>query len=345
MRQPQYREQTSVHRFSGKENFSVGERGPSTPLGMTAKESAANVCAMEKRRLGKTDMQVSVLGFGASEIGYEEASQATVEQLLKSALDAGLNVIDTAECYRDSEAMIGKAVGNRRADYYLFTKCGHPHGAESGANWSHQSILESIERSLGRLQTDVLDVVHLHSCSEAELRKGEAIAALQAARDRGHTRFIGYSGDGQAARYAVECGAFDSLQTSINIADQEAIELIVPLARERGMGVIAKRPIANVAWKTGHKPANSYHQIYWERLQKLGFDFLRTADLDKAIATALRFTLSVPGVATAIVGTAKPERWEQNAQLIEAGALSDAEFNAVRERWDDIAPRTWVGQT
>ncbi len=300
---------------------------------------------MEKRPFGKTGMQVSVLGFGAAEIGYEEASQSTVEQLLKSALDAGLNVIDTAECYRESEEMIGKAVGNRRADFYLFTKCGHPHGAESAPNWTRDSILESIERSLRRLQTDVLDLVHLHSCSEAELRKGEAIVALQTARDRGHTRFIGYSGDGHAARYAVECGAFDSLQVSINIADQEAIELSMPLARERGLGVIAKRPIANVAWKTGHKPANSYHHIYWERLRKLSFDFLRTTDPEKTIATALRFTLSVPGVHTAIVGTKKPERWEQNARLLETGALSEADYKAIRERWDDVAPKTWIGQT
>jgi aryl-alcohol dehydrogenase-like predicted oxidoreductase len=312
---------------------------------MTAKESAANLRVMEKRQFGKTDMQVSVLGFGASEIGYEESSQSTVEQLLKSALDAGLNVIDTAECYRGSEELIGKAVANRRGDFYLFTKCGHPYGAESAANWSHDSILKSIERSLRRLQTDRLDLVHLHSCSEAELRKGDAIAALQTARDRGHTRFIGYSGDGQAAHYAVECGAFDSLQVSINIADQEAIELTVPLAHERGIGVIAKRPIANVAWKTGHKPANSYHQIYWERLRKLSLDFLQTTDLEKTIATALRFTLSVPGVDTAIVGTTKPERWEQNAKFLEAGALSETEFDAIRERWDDVAPMTWIGQT
>ncbi len=300
---------------------------------------------MEKRRFGKTDMQVSVLGFGGSEIGFEEADRRTVGTLLRSALDAGLNVIDTAECYRGSEELIGETVGDRRNDFYLFTKCGHPHGMESGGNWSQASLLESIERSLRRLKTDRLDLVHLHSCSEAVLREGEAIAGLQKARDRGYTRYIGYSGDGHAARYAADCGAFDSLQTSISIADQEAIELTLPVAREKQMGVIAKRPIANVAWKNGHRPANSYHQEYWNRLRKLDYSFLRSADLDKTVSVALRFSLSVPGIQTAIVGTTKPERWEQNARLLQAGPLSQEQFNEIRERWNEIAPRIWVGQT
>src|SRR5256885_5128206 len=279
---------------------------------------------MEKRRLGKTDMDVSVLGFGGSEIGYEKASPKAVDELLNSALDAGLNVIDTAECYWGSEEMIGQAVSGRRNEFYLFTKCGHPHGLESGADWSRQSILESIKRSLRRLQTEVVDLVQLHSCSETELRKGEAIAALETARERGYTRYIGYSGDSRAARYAVDCGAFDTLQTSINIADQEAIELTLPRAREKQMGVIAKRPIANAAWRTGHKPIDSYHHTYWERLRKLNYEFLRNLDLERSVAIALRFTLSLPGVHTAIVGTSKPERLQQNAQMLEEGPLDPA---------------------
>lgn len=299
---------------------------------------------MEKRRLGKTDMDVSVLGFGGAEIGFESASPDGVEKLLKGALDAGLNVIDTGECYRDSEELIGRAVSDRREHFYLLTKCGHPHGMESSANWSQASLLESIERSLRRLKTDRLDIVHLHSCSESELRKGEVITALQTARERGYTRYIGYSGDSRAAHFAVECGAFDTLQISINIADQEAIDVTVPLAHKKQMGVIAKRPIANAAWKTGHRPANSYHHEYWERLRKLNYDFLCNADFEKTISVALRFALSVPGVHTAIVGTTKPERWQQNAQLLEAGPLSEAEFAAIRHRWEEYAPRTWIGQ-
>jgi aryl-alcohol dehydrogenase-like predicted oxidoreductase len=299
---------------------------------------------METREFGKTDMRVSVLGFGASEIGFEEADQGTVDTLLRTVLDGGLNVIDTGECYRNSEEMIGRAVSDRRDDYYLFTKCGHPHGIESGANWTSDSLLESIQRSLRRLQTDHLDIVHLHSCDENILRKGEAITALQTARERGYTRYIGYSGDGYAAQYAAECGAFDSLQTSINIADQEAIEMTLPAARKHEMGVIAKRPIANAAWKSNNKPSQGYHHEYWERLRKLDYPFLRTSNLEKAISMALRFTLSVPGVHLAIVGTTKPEHAMRNVALLDARPLSNEEFDQIREQWCEVAPQTWIGQ-
>lgn len=311
---------------------------------MTSPVRCLTLGVMEKRQLGKTDMRVSVLGFGGSEIGYEGASQETVERLLNSALDAGLNVIDTAECYEDSEELIGKAVGRRRDDFYLFTKCGHPRGIGS-EDWSSASILQSIERSLQRLQTETLDLVLLHSCSEAMLRKGDAISALQTARERGYTRYIGYSGDSIAGRFAVECGAFDTLQTSVNIADQESIEITIPSARERGMGVIAKRPIANAAWKEGHKPIDSYQHTYWNRLRKLDYEFIRRGPLERSIAHALRFTLSVPGVHTAIVGTTRPERWPENAKLLETGMLTEDEFEAIRDRWEEIAPQTWIGQT
>lgn len=297
---------------------------------------------MEKRQLGKTDMQVSVLGFGGAEIGFENASPKSVTRLLNHAIDAGLNIIDTAECYERSEALIGQAVANRRDEYYLFTKCGHPDDFES-EDWRPASLLRSIERSLRRLRTDYLDGIHLHSCSAAELRQGDVIEALQRARERGHTRYIGYSGDGSAARYAIECGQFDTLQISISIADQEALDLLLPLARERHLGVIAKRPLANVAWKYKKKPEDDYYHAYWERLRRLEYDFLRVG-IKKAVATALRFTVSVPGVHTAIVGTAQSGRWKENAASIGAGPLLPEHFERIRARWREIADDTWVGQ-
>jgi len=286
-------------------------------------------------------MNVTVLGFGGR--GHRGRDMENIGKVLNSALDAGINVIDTAECYEGGEESIGNAISRKRRDeFFLFTKCGHPRGIGSG-DWSANSILESIERSLRRLQTDRIDLIQLHGCSEAVLKKGEAISALEKTRERGWVRYLGYSGDGHPARFAVECEAFDVLQTSINIADQEAISQIAPLARTRNIGLIAKRPLANFAWKTGHKPINSYHHEYYERLRKLNFDFLRNDE--PSIAIALRFVLSVPGVQTAIVGTTKPERCQENARLLESSPLPQNEYNAIRDRWDVIAPKTWIGQS
>ena len=298
---------------------------------------------MEKRRLGNTDMNVSVLGFGGSEIGYERAPLPSVSKLLNGALDAGLNVVDTAECYVISEELIGKAIGGRRADYNLFTKCGHERGW-SYPDWRPASLWKSIERSLSRLKTDHVDLLQLHSCSEAELRKGDVIEFLRRARERGYTRHIGYSGDGQAALYAVNCGEFDTLQTSINIADQQALDLTLPAATTRNMGVIAKRPLANVAWENGDRPPrDGYGYPYWQRLQKLKYDFLRD-DLDRSLATALRFVLTIAGVHTAIVGTTKPGRFSENAAALQAGALPKELFESIRSRWGEVAGSDWAGQ-
>lgn len=297
---------------------------------------------MEKRKLGNTDMMVSVLGFGGAEIGFEGATQKEVEVLLNQALDAGLNVIDTATGYMNSEELIGKAVSGRRDEYYLFTKCGWS-GNSGEDTWSPSLLLSHIEKSLQRLRTDRLDLIQLHSCSEDILRRGDVIDAVQRARDRGYTRYIGYSGDGEAAKYAIGTGAFDTLQTSINIADQQVLRENLPLARQKNMGVIAKRPIANAAWKTGKKPKDAYHHEYWERLRVLQYDFLK-GDIDAAVGIALRFTLGQPGVHTAIVGTKRPGRWKYNAALLDAGPLPQAEIQAIRARWDQFAEPDWIGQ-
>ena len=306
---------------------------------------------LEKRRFGKTDMQVALLGFGGAEIGYEKTDPATVAKLLNAALDAGLNVVDTAECYIDSEVQIGEAIGKRRKEFFLFTKCGHILPDESrGEAWTKEAVLASVERSLKRLKTDVIDLVQLHSCSQAELEKGACIEALELAKKQGKTRYIGYSGDSKTARWAIESGRFDSLQTSINVADQECIELTLPLAKEKQMGVIAKRPIANAAWRYDEKPENSYHQEYWRRLQELKYawasgDARAKTDASGPAGVAMRFTAMQPGVCVLIVGTTKPERWKQNADLMEAGPLAKDLHDSIRARWKETAKADWIGQT
>ncbi|MDQ2800913.1 MAG: aldo/keto reductase, partial [Armatimonadota bacterium] len=103
------------------------------------------------------------------------------------------------------------------------------------------------------------------------------------------------------------------------------------------IGVIAKRPIANALWKN----SDPHAQPYGPRLQKLAYDFLQT---DKDVETALRFTLSQPGVCTAIVGTKNPDRWAQNAQMIAAGPLPQEHIDQIRARWQQVTQPDWVGQ-
>ena len=286
-------------------------------------------------------MNVTVLGFGGAEIGFNDMAQSEVDAMLGAALDAGLNVIDTAECYFSSEEKIGRAVSHRRDDFFLFTKCGHAQDLE-GDDWQPQMLERSIERSLQRLGTDCLDLIQLHSCDAETLRRGEVTQVLQRAREAGKTRFIGYSGDGENAVEAVCSGAFDTLQTSFSIADQEPLTLTLPAAQKMNLGVIAKRPIANAAWRYGAKqPADDYHHEYWRRLRALDYDFLGA---ENPAATALRFTLAAPQIATAIVGTTNPKRWDENARILENGTLSPNGIDSIRARWNTVAGDDWKGQ-
>jgi aryl-alcohol dehydrogenase-like predicted oxidoreductase len=296
---------------------------------------------METRQLGKTGLEVTVLGLGTSEIGFQLEEGADVGPLLNEALDAGLNLIDTAECYRDAESKIGSAVGHRRDDFFLFSKTGHASGLE-GDDWDPAMMARGIERSLANLRTDHLDLLQLHSCSLDLLQRGEVVQVVQRAKEAGKTRFIGYSGDGPEAQWAIQSGLFDTLQTSISVCDQANIDLM-PQAIERGMGVIVKRPVANGVWRSSEPPASPYAWPYYERYRTLAYPW---SD-DPAVAgrTALRFTLSVPGVSTMIVGTRTPGRWLQNAAVVAEGALSDAEYRAIRDRWAEVAQPDWVGLT
>ncbi|MFN0010025.1 MAG: aldo/keto reductase [Phycisphaerales bacterium] len=297
------------------------------------------------RPFGSTGLTVSALGIGASEIRAAEATDDTVDRLLTEALDAGVNVIDTAECYGDSEEKLGRTlgVGGRRGRFHLFTKVGHEHGWSAGEDYSAAAITRTIDRSLSRLRTDHVELVQLHSCGVETLSRGECIEALERARQQGKTRFIGYSGDNEAAAFAVATGRFDTLQTTISIADQLGIDRWVADAARRDMGIIAKRPIANAAWIANLQPG-AYGHEYVGRLHTLGYPFLSRPASESA-ALALRFTLSVPGVHTAIVGTIRPGRVADNARVLAAGPLSAADYAAIRSRWSQVAEPSWVGLT
>jgi len=291
---------------------------------------------------GNLGIQVSELGFGGSEIGFGDVPQTDVDLLLNTALDAGINVIDTAECYAESESKIGEAISHRRGEYFLFTKCGHSR-VEGLADWNPKLLRLQIDESLTKLKTDHLDLIQLHSCSVEHLERGEIIEVLEEAKRAGKARWIGYSGDRDEALFAVRSGRFDTLQTSCNMFDQEVLSETIPTALERGMGVIAKRPIGNAVWRWGSiEECPAYPKPYWQRMQTLAYPELAT-NMDP-VAVALSFTRSA-GVHTMIVGASGVGRIRANVATLEDLPFDPGLYDAIRRRWNEIAPKDWVGQT
>ena len=121
---------------------------------------------MQTTTLGKTGMEVSRLGIGLSEIGYilTRGDQEQAAGVLNSALDAGINFLDTAACYGISEELVGKTVSHRRSEFLLATKAGHYVPRRQGEDWTYEVVANSIDRSLRLMNTDYLDLVQLHSC-------------------------------------------------------------------------------------------------------------------------------------------------------------------------------------
>jgi len=310
---------------------------------------------METRTLGRSGLDVSVLGFGGAPIGVLNTEQARVETLLNLALDQGLNVIDTAAGYSGSEAAIGRAIGQRRDQFVLISKCGQMFDDLDGAAWSAQLISQTVDRALRRLKTDHLDVMLLHTCDLQTLQQGPALEALIDARAAGKIRHVGYSGDNDAGIYAAQHPEVSVIETSVNICDQANIDSVLPLAVEHDVGIIAKRPIANAAWKTlSDQPGfyATYAATYTERLAQMGVDL---SDLgfegdprDVWPEIALRFTLSQPGVHTAIIGTTNPAHLEANIQAAGKGPLPAGNVDRLRaafRRAEAAAAENWSGLT
>jgi aryl-alcohol dehydrogenase-like predicted oxidoreductase len=301
--------------------------------------------SMTKRTFGRTGLSVSPLGFGAAPIGYLNTHQQAISTLLNQLLDSGVNLIDTAASYPGSEEAIGKAVGHRRDEFVLVSKCGQSFDDVPGEAWSAQVIAATIDRSLTRLRTDHLDVMLLHTCGLDILKRGEAIDALVVARKSGKIRHAGYSGDNDAAAWAAAHPELDVLQTSVNLTDQHNIDLVLPIAREHKVAVMAKRPIADAAWKTTRPGLYQiYAKVYEDRLREMKI----SADSYGLswIELALRFTLSFPEVSTAIVGTTNREHAASNVDIAAHGPLPANIVEEIRSAFHDADPNgEWLGQT
>jgi aryl-alcohol dehydrogenase-like predicted oxidoreductase len=280
---------------------------------------------VEQRDFGSTGLRVSAVGLGAGQIGERDVSERDAEAVLRGALDLGVTLIDTAHSYGSSEERIGRHLHARRSEFVLSTKGGA--GVEGHADWSAGAVSATLEQSLRATRSERIDVFHLHSCPTDVLERGDLQDVLDAAAVAGKVGVVAYSGDNGPLAFAAGSGRFGSIETSVSIADQWNLRNVV--GREPGLGVIAKRPIANAPWRFAERPVGHYAELYWERLRELDLD---PAGLDWT-ALALRFTAFAPGVHCAIVGTAKLANLRNDLEAAAQGPLPVEVLQRIDEAW------------
>ena len=302
---------------------------------------------MELVDFGNTGLTVSRLGVGLAEIGSMSLDQeAEAGRIFGSALDAGINFLDTAECYGNSEELIGRTVSNRRHEFVIATKVGHPGLDYSGEPWTVQTARHTIDRSLVRLRTDHVDLLQVHADNIDWPGADEVIQAALYAKQAGKTRLVGYSQENEHAEWAVESGLFDALQTSFNLVDQGARYGLFDKARARGMGIIAKRPIANAVWSKALAGESGEGQggTSGERLRRASA-MVEMGPLSGApedpIALALGFVLAHSDAHTSIVGTRSHDHMLANIRSVEEHLpIARDVVEELHRRFDQIG-RDW----
>jgi aryl-alcohol dehydrogenase-like predicted oxidoreductase len=280
--------------------------------------------------LGKTGIDVPVLGLGCGPLGDARLGDADAERLLGVALEHGLRLFDTAPSYGLSEERIGRFFRGspaRRAGVVVVTKLGY--GVPGVPDWTPACLSLGVDRALTTLGVDVLDVALLHSCSEERLNDEGLHRALEGAKSAGKVRAVGYSGDGAPLVAAVRSGVFDVVECSVSCLDQSGLEAV----GGSGLGVIAKRALANAPWR-GNPAGRDDVAEYARRYDALfGSDPMAYAD-DELF---LRFASFRPEVHCALVGTTRAEAVARAAELVARGPLPAAVSDELRARYAPFA--------
>ncbi len=295
-----------------RRTFLLGTAGLLALPPPTRSDAAAS--ALPTRPLGRTKVPVSLLGLGMAPLGSGQTSAAQAEAIVRAALDEGVTYVDVSPDYGDAEDKLRPVFANAksRAGVFLVTKVNPKEPTAEG-------VQRQIERSLKRMGVDHVDAVHIHNLGDwdmaALVAPGGALAGLKEARRRGLARFLGTSGHMRPARFvtALNTGDIDLTMNALNFADRHTYDfegLVLPAARRQGTAVVAMKVLGGAqGWRYDGQTSGTLAQ-YHER--------------------AIRYSLGLPGVCTAVVGLSTVEEVTQAVQVARAyRPLSAAEQSAL----------------
>lgn len=302
--------------------------------------------AIMTRPLGRTNTDVTILGYGAMELRGQprgpEIDDDAAGRLLNAVLDGGISLIDTSPDYGRSEELIGTYLSHRRDEFFLATKCGcllkvpadvpppYPH------DYSPANVRADVEQSLRRLRTDRLDLVQVHMSPSAEqLRENQTVETLRELRKEGKVRFIGMSGILPNLPGHIAMNVFDAFQIPYSAVQRDHEDLITAAAGT-GAGTLIRGGAARGApseeknWRTG--PLSQPAGLGQRNWAASGIEDLLADGGMSRMEFTLRFTLSHPGLSTTIVGTANPDHLAANIAVAEKGPLPADLYAAAKKR-------------
>tara|TARA_Y100000590_G_scaffold439778_1_gene564261 strand:- start:1512 stop:2276 length:765 start_codon:yes stop_codon:yes gene_type:complete len=240
--------------------------------------------------------------------------------ILNAVLDSGINLIDTAISYGNSEELIAKFIGHRRSEYYIATK---------GHTWNRKGITESLHDSLRRLGTEYVDILQLHGPSVIECENGELVQALNEMRKQGKVRWIGISTNLPHIRTFIDWNVFDIFQIPYSALERNH-ENLISKAANAGAGILIRGGVA-----LGEPGIGTGNTDQWANFEKAGLDELLEPE-ETRTAWMVRFTLSHPDTHTNIVGTTNTEHLNENVASIMKGPLSQDVYKEACQRLDSI---------
>ena len=293
---------------------------------------------MEYRKLD--DLKVSVIGYGAWGIGgapfwNNEGDNKSIESI-KISYENGINFFDTAPVYGfgHSEKLIGKALKEVRDEVVIATKCGLRWGKESLSSLrkdaSRKSILEEIDQSLRRLDTDRIDLYQVH-WPDLETSHNETMETLLEIQNQGKIRYIGLSNySAEQIKESLQYGKIISLQPEFSLLAREIEKDTVPLCLEKKIGIIAYSPLASGVLTGKYHKKTKFKD--WRSKGIIGtftgegfVDNISKVDRLREIAreegktcgqTAINWVLRQPGLVTALVGVKNSSQMEENIKAI-----------------------------
>ena len=289
---------------------------------------------MEQRRLGRTGLKVTILGFGAMEL--RDANHPTDEQaerLLNTVLDAGINFIDTSPDYGQSEYRIGKFISHRRDEYYLATKCGcnipRDESDETRHIWTRDMLLHNIETSLRQMKTDHIDIWQLHNAGCEDVQEGDLVRVMEDVRQQGKVRHVSMSSTLPHLASFIQEGAFDTYQIPYSALERHH-EAIIGSAAEADAGTIIRGGVAK-----GEPEGDLSGHQNWEPWELAGLDSLCEVGESRS-AFLLRFTITHPHMHTTIVGTKSLEHLAENLRTVAVGPLALDVYRNAKQRLKQI---------